>query len=242
VGGLAQASAAAGLDVRVLLVNDGAGAGYRPAAATGPRPQTATGPVPQTETQGEVPIVTTTWAAAHQQAAALIRAWRPDVLHLHVFWLWPLVARLKADTGIPVVYTVHSLDRAEYEIGDGPAECLTQWDTQAATIRGADRVLALTRNEARLIEEYCPGTQDKIRIAGNGITLSETAASPQPGPGGPPGFFSGGPFVARKGARALLRATPAVLASAPQTRFVLAGGHRGCTSQEMDSWWRPGTL
>jgi glycogen synthase len=33
VGGLVQASAAAGLDVRVLLVNDGTGAGYGHAAA-----------------------------------------------------------------------------------------------------------------------------------------------------------------------------------------------------------------
>jgi glycogen(starch) synthase len=234
VGGLVQASAAAGLDVHVLLVNDGAGAGYRPAAATGP--------VLQAEVEGEVPVVTTTWAAARQQATALIRAWRPDVLHLHVFWLWPLVAQLKADTGIPVVYTVHSLDRAEYEIGYGPAECLTQWDTQAATIHGADRVLALTRSEARLIEEYCPGTMGKIRIVGNGITLSETAASPQPRSSDPPVVLFSGRFVDRKGVRDLLQAIPAVLASAPQTRFVLAGGHRGCTSQEMDSWWRPGTL
>jgi glycogen(starch) synthase len=54
-------------------------------------------------------------------------------------------------------------------------------------------------------------------------------------------LFSGR-FVDRKGVRDLLQAIPAVLASAPETRFVLAGGHRGCTSQEMDSWWRPGTL
>jgi glycogen synthase len=234
VGGLVQASAAAGLDVRVLLVNDGAGAGYGHAAATGS--------VPHAEVEGEVPVVTTTWAAAHQQASALMRDWRPDVLHLHVFWLWPLVARLKTDTGIPVVYTVHSLDRAEYEIGQGPPECLTQWDTQAATIRGADRVLALTRSEARLIEEYCPGTMAKIRIVGNGVTLGEMAASPQPASGGPPMVLFSGRFVDRKGVRDLLHAIPAVLASAPDTRFVLAGGHRGCTSQEMDSWWRPAKL
>lgn len=234
VGGLVQASAAAGLDVCVLLVNDGGGSGYGHPVATGS--------APHAEVEGEVPVVTTTWAAAHQQASALIRDWRPDVLHLHVFWLWPLVARLKTDTGVPVVYTVHSLDRAEYEIGHGPAECLSQWDTQAATIRGADRVLALTRSEARLIEEYCPGTMGKVRIVGNGITLSETAASPQPSDSGSPMVLFSGRFVDRKGVRDLLQAIPAVLASAPKTRFVLAGGHRGCTSQEMDSWWRPGTL
>src|SRR4029077_17390693 len=121
-------------------------------------------------------------------------------------------------------------------------ECLTQWDTQAATIRGANRVLALTRSEARLIEEYCPGTMGKVRIVGNGITLGETAATSQPGSSGPPMVLFSGRFVDRKGVRDLLQAIPAVLASAPDTRFVLAGGHRGCTSQEMDSWWRPATL
>jgi hypothetical protein len=37
-------------------------------------------------------------------------------------------------TGVPIVYTVHSLDRAEYDIGQGPPECLTQWDMQQELI------------------------------------------------------------------------------------------------------------
>jgi glycogen(starch) synthase len=82
----------------------------------------------------------------------------------------------------------------------------------------------------------------KVRIVGNGITLGETAATSQPGSSGPPMVLFSGRFVDRKGVRDLLQAIPAVLASAPDTRFVLAGGHRGCTSQEMDSWWRPATL
>ena len=36
---------------------------------------------------------------------------------------------------------MHSLDRAEYEEGHGPSECLTQWELQAATIGGVDRVI-----------------------------------------------------------------------------------------------------
>jgi glycosyltransferase involved in cell wall biosynthesis len=164
-----------------------AGAGYRRAgAASSAR---------NAEADGQVPVVIATWATAHEKASALIRNWRPHVLHLHVFWLWPLAARLKADTGVPVVYTVHSLDRAEYEIGHGPPECLTQLDTQAATIRGADRVLALTRSEARLIEKYCPASRGKIRIAGNGITLCETPASPQSASSGLPMILFSGRFV-----------------------------------------------
>jgi glycosyltransferase involved in cell wall biosynthesis len=54
-------------------------------------------------------------------------------------------------------------------------------------------------------------------------------------------LFSGR-FVDRKGVRELLQAVPAVLAVSPSTQFVLAGGHRGCKPQEIDSWWRPDTL
>ena len=234
VGGLVQASAAAGVDVCVLLVNDGAGHGYRPAAAASP----ALNP----EVEGEVPVVISAWATAYKQASALIRNWRPHVLHLHVFWLWPLVARLQADSDVAVVYTVHSLDRAEYEIGHGPPECLTQWATQAAAIRGADRVLALTRSEALLIEEYCPAASRKTRIVGNGITLSHAARSSQPAHSRSLMVLFSGRFVDRKGVRDLLHAIPEVLTVAPGTRFILAGGHRGCTPQEMDSWWRPGPL
>src|SRR5262249_58499579 len=107
---------------------------------------------------------------------------------------------------------------------------------------GPARVRAHPRGEARLTGESCPGPMGKARIAGNGTTLSETAASPQPSDSGSPMVLFSGRFVDRKGVRDLLQAIPAVLASAPKTRFVLAGGHPGGTSQEMDSWWRPGTL
>ena len=74
----------------------------------------------------------------------------------HSFWLWPLANALRMRTGVPIVYTVHSLDRAEYEIGQGPPECLTQWDIQQELIASADLNVALTRNERELILTYCP--------------------------------------------------------------------------------------
>src|SRR5829696_7430866 len=43
----------------------------------------------------------------------------------------------------------------------------------------------------------------------------------------------------RKGIRDLLAAIPTVLTAAPTTCFVLAGGVRGNTDEEMDRWWRP---
>lgn len=170
----------------------------------------------------------------------LIRAWRPDVLHLHVFWLWPVVAALQRDTGVPVVYTVHSLDRAEYEMGHGPPECLTQWEAQAATIRGADRIITLTRSEQNLVAEYCPDACAKVRVVGNGIAVP-AAATRSLRSGGPLVLFTGR-FVDRKGVRELLAAIPRVLTASPRTRFVLAGGQRGCTAEQMDRWWRPEQL
>ena len=139
-----------------------------------------------------------------------------------------------------MVYTVHSLDRAEYEVGEGPPECLTQWDLQAATITGADRVIALTASERRLVSAYCPDASSRVRVVGNGIAINRTTRRPST-PGGPVVLFSGR-FVDRKGIRDLLAAIPTVLAAVPATRFVLAGGARGSTAQEMDRWWRPSGL
>lgn len=231
VGGLVTASVAADLDVRVLLVNDGSAAhdaaGYgRPSAS---EPQSI----------DIANVITTTWAAAHKQSLRLIENWRPDVLHLHVFWLWQLAKQLRDDTGIPIVYTVHSLDRAEYDIGYGPPECLTQWDTQAATIREADLVLALTHHEARLIERYCPDSLERTRVVGNGIAACTTSTAPTSRVDRPVQVLFSGRFVDRKGIRDLLAAIPLVLARTTNVEFTLAGGQRGATSAEMDTWWRP---
>jgi len=157
VGGLVEVSAAAGVDTRVLLVRDAAGAGYQVA---GPR---------WGGERNDPIVVTSSWADAYDIALDLIHDWQPHVVHLHVFWLWPIVGALQHETGIPVVYTVHSLDRAENELGDGPPECLTQWETQAAAIGGADRIVALSRHEQELIGSYCPAARDRVRVVGNGI-------------------------------------------------------------------------
>src|SRR5581483_7225195 len=49
---------------------------------------------------------------AADEAIRLVKAWRPDVIHLHTAWLWDVAREIQA-TGIPLVFTVHSLDRAE---------------------------------------------------------------------------------------------------------------------------------
>jgi glycogen synthase len=232
VGGLVEASDRAGLDVRVLLVNDAARAAYGPTAFPGRSADAA----------GNARFVTTTsWAGAYDRATSLLREWRPDVLHLHVFWLWPLARRLQHDMDLPIVYTVHSLDRAEYEIGHGPPECLAQWNMQAAAIIGADRVIALSRSEERLLKTYCPDAAARVKVVGNGITVPDRNPIATCRQWAPLILFTGR-FVDRKGIRDLLAAIPLVLAEAPDTAFVLAGGQRGCAPDETDHWWRPHQL
>ena len=70
-----------------------------------------------------------------------------------------------AQTDPPLVYTVHSLARAEYEIGD----FVTHWDTQETVIAAADRVIALSRDERELTAKYCPEASERVRTVGNGI-------------------------------------------------------------------------
>jgi glycosyltransferase involved in cell wall biosynthesis len=51
-----------------------------------------------------------------------------------------------------------------------------------------------------------------------------------------------GRFVERKGIHELMEAIEIVLAQAPAVRFVLAGGHRGCSAAQMESWLLPPQL
>jgi len=183
--------------------------------------------------------------AGHHEAEEIgvrwVQAWRPDVLHLHVFWLWPLAQAIRRRTGVPLVYTVHSLDRAEYELGQGPPECLSQWPIQESAIASADRIVALTRSERELISTYLPSACTRVRVVGNGIDDRPDArvAARRPCQNNALLVLYTGRFVERKGIRELLDAIPLVLARVPDARFVLAGGHRHCCGEDMARYWLP---
>jgi glycosyltransferase involved in cell wall biosynthesis len=48
-----------------------------------------------------------------------------------------------------------------------------------------------------------------------------------------------GRFVDRKGIQELLESAARILRASPNVRFVLAGGHRGCSGEDMASRWLP---
>jgi len=245
LGGLAFASARAGITVGVLLAGEMGHGGY-----AGPD-----SPDLVEQSRGDDRVQAITWQDGvtifHvpsylpiEAGVRLVRAWKPDVVHLHVYWLWAAAHAIQERTGVPLVYHVHSLDRAEYEIGHGPSQCITQWVVQDEVIASADRVIALSVSESELLSEYCPTVQDRVRIVGNGIDDNATARAAvgkERNTGSPLVLYTGR-FVERKGVRELIAAIPRVLERAPTTRFVLAGGHRHCSGADIEHWWLPPEL
>jgi glycogen synthase len=241
IGGLVHASIQAGLTVGVLLVGEAGHGSYgQPLNAAQAAQDAAVIP-----NVNGISLFQAGWFDAIDRALSIVEQWRPDVIHLHPFWLWPIASAIQERAGIPVVYTVHSLDRAEYEIGQGPPECLTQWGTQEEIIAQANRVIALTESERILLSQYCPAANDRVRIVGNGIddtaVARQTVARKNYTTSAPVILYTGR-FVDRKGVRELIAAIPQVLQKAPQARFILAGGHRHCSSAEMEHWWLPPDL
>ncbi len=236
VGGLASALAEAGISVGVLLVGNTGRGGY-----AGQTPNLVRGVMEERQAQ-EAAIFEVSY---HDfEAMALLTAkWKPDVLHLHSYWLWPTAEALRRRLGVPLVYTVHSLDRAEYELGRGPSECLSQWTGQEGVIQAADRIIALSRSERELLCRYCPGVNDRVRIVGNGIEGSNTAPPQrQKNIDSCPVVLFSGRFVDRKGIWELIEAIAIVLAEISHVRFILAGGHRDCGAEQMEAWLLPPAL
>lgn len=241
LGGLACAEARSGIKVGVLLAGETLHGGYRQPVLTG---QDEYDRVQAITKRKGVTIFSVPSFMPIEAGVEIIRKWKPDVMHLHVFWLWHAARVIQERTGVPLVYHVHSLDKAEYELGDGPPECLTQWSVQESAIGKANRVIALTQSESELLSQYCPGVSDRVRIVGNGIDDSRFARQVvrRNRHTESPLVLYTGRFVERKGVRELIAAIPHVLEHVPETRFVLAGGHRHCSSDEMAHWWLPPEL
>jgi glycosyltransferase involved in cell wall biosynthesis len=177
-------------------------------------------------------------ADAVEAGLRLVRKWKPDVIHLHTAWLWPVAQAIQEQIGTPLVFTVHSLDRAEYEIG----EFANRWEIQETVIAAADQVIALSQSEKDLLASYCPEMQDRVRIVGNGIddSIAARQAARKYKGGQAPLVLYTGRFVERKGIRELLATIPQVLERAPTTRFVLVGGYGG--GAEIERFWLTDSL
>jgi glycosyltransferase involved in cell wall biosynthesis len=244
VGGLVHASASSGLTVAVLLIGGVLGVsgseyryGYGQPAPTTPSRRHAV----ESGIVGPDGI-TFFQISPFDPAEAAIRVvedWRPDLIHLHTAWVWPFAAAILDRTQLPMVYTVHSVDRAEYEIGQELGHILEHTIEQEIAIHRATRMIALTQNEAGLLQHYYPGSDGRIRIVGNGIDECEVARrrSQRATTTDSPMVLYTGRLVERKGIRDLVAAIPFVLERAPRTRFVFAGGPPPLSGDEVARQW-----
>ena len=244
VGGLAVASARSGLEVGVLLVGgvlvvgDVAHGGYGRPGPAHEIPGKPEAPVmhPSGITFFQIP-----WYGAVEAAVRIVAQWKPDLIHLHTAWVWSFARAIREQTGLPMVYTIHSVDRAEYEFGQEPSHILDHCADQEEAISVADRLVALTPNETELLVHYYPESHAKIRVVGNGIDDCPKAqlAATKSKEGDPALVLYTGRLVERKGIRDLLDAIPLVLEKAPRTRFVLAGGPPDRTGEDLKREWLP---
>jgi hypothetical protein len=105
VGGLANASARAGMAVGVLLVGETGLSAYGHRSTAGG----ALTARPQPSGDGAVQIFPVSWYD-EDRVVSIVRNWKAHLLHLHSFWLWHLAGRIRRDLQVPLVYTVHSLE------------------------------------------------------------------------------------------------------------------------------------
>jgi len=239
VGGWVKASSRAGLEVGVLLVEGDLVLDSPRYGAARSAAWRAEGGLVDPEGIG---FVRCRWSEAIGLGLRLIDRFRPDVLHLHTSMLWYLGRELHERTATPLVYHVHSVDRAEYEVGAEPSPWLVHTEQEEA-IRGSDRLIAISDSERELLDLYYPESSRRVRVVGNGIddtTLARHAAVRRSSAGSAVVLYSGR-LVERKGIRELTEAIPRVLAEAPDTRFVIVGGPPGVPGEVLARQWLPGS-
>jgi glycogen(starch) synthase len=239
VGGWAKACAHAGVEIAVQLVGgvlafDGNAALYGAPRHRAPHRNAS----PAREGEEGILFIQCSGSDAIAAGVRAVEEWRPDVVHLHTAMLWYVASAIKVATGKPLVFHVHSVDKAEYDIGNEPNPFLAQARAQEEAITGSDRLIALTRSEEILLRQYYPESADKIRVVGNGIedTDAALAATFSTRPEKPTVLYSGR-LVERKGIRELLAAIPEVLQAVPGARFVITGGPPPFSASAVAAQW-----
>ena len=154
---------------------------------------------------------------------------------------------IKDRLDIPIIYTVHTLERKEEYGHMSPLEYLTRCAIQEALINISDRIIALSNYERDLLVEYYPKTLARIRVVGNGIICSADSATRvknkyKADSNNTNTVLYVGRFISRKGIQDLLEAIPIVIHRLPRTKFLLVGGEPGVTPLELRKKWLPAKL
>jgi glycosyltransferase involved in cell wall biosynthesis len=157
--------------------------------------------------------------AAPGMLADALRA-RTDIFHAHAFGYFPTWAGRFASglRRVPLIITPHS-----HEGEGGDLSTLYGTAVTHATLRGANRVVALTHLEAERLERW-GADPARIRIIPNGIDLNEfpLAERPPTATSAPVILFAGRIYPEQKGLDTLVDAMSEVVRTSP-ARLRLAG-------------------
>jgi glycosyltransferase involved in cell wall biosynthesis len=144
-----------------------------------------------------------------------------DVLHCHDWITVPAALELRRRTGIPLVFTVHSIEH-DRSAGFMPQAWIE--DIERRGVAGADRVIAVSRYTKGLVEKAYGADPSKVVAVHNGVDFSKFK------PGMDRDYHDGRGsvlFLSRlsrqKGPLYFLKAAKRVLEVRPGTRFVVAG-------------------
>ncbi len=224
VGGLVHASARAGIFPAVISFDD-----WRPLSRAGASPGQPCG-----TSDADVPVLRIGSHADVDAARAFATSFRPTVLHVHHGMLWEFSATLRATLAVPVVKTIHVVQR-ELARHRGSSERTLSAVGQDAALAAADRIVVPSHAAAGALVADAPSLRDRVRIVGHGIDDSPEARAAAAGrPAGAVAYV--GRFADVKGTADFLAAVPHVLDRMPDTEFVVAGGIPG--NMKAERRWR----
>jgi glycosyltransferase involved in cell wall biosynthesis len=175
-----------------------------------------------------------------RRARALIAARRPEIVHTTLFEA-DITGRLAAAAGVPVV---SSLVNSAYDVEQAAAPGLRPWKLRAAQLldavsaRRVVRFHAISRHVADLMAaklriardrvDVIPRGRDPERLGTRDPVRRAAARAALEIPEGTPLVLAAARHEYQKGLDVLVEAFPAVLASAPAARLLIAGrdGHQ----------------
>src|SRR5260370_38926661 len=152
VGGWVQASAREGMQVGVPLIEGQLvlddpkhatryGAGHAPGRGL---PSHGEGGEQGVVDRQGITFFQARWPDAVEAGVRLARGWEPDIVHLHTAMVWPVAQAIQRRTAQPLVYHAHSLDPAEYEIGEEPPPLAAPREAQEPHCQFPDRPIPLS--------------------------------------------------------------------------------------------------
>lgn len=173
-------------------------------------------------------VLQTNFEMVQAAGRLLLEGKKYEIIHGHD-WLVIMAARtLKHQLRIPLMMTIHATEHGRnHGIYTGLQRYIN--DLEWLSCYEAWRVIVCSEYMNREIQYLFQVPQDKIDIIENGVNPAEFAAHPQKNfreryahPSEKIVFFVGR-LVQEKGVQVLIDAIPEILATYPQTKFVIAG-------------------